>query len=189
MAKNQRYNYFQPIYFEYTKQLTKNIAGWVMPFPNIEQFKSRYGEEEENAPTNSLIGTLRLLLPQIRFIDRKFTVNGQPNPAVFLAYEPIRSEILSLIFNKWVEVWYPESEHQYLKTLCTDSEFNWQSVTSEQLEWWSPAWAIAKKLSEHEYQLGDHEFKLFFAPGWKNNTVDSSFAYFKIGKDTYKFPL
>ena len=167
-----RLNFFQPIYLEYTKALAEDITGWVMPFPNIEQFKSRYGEEQENAPTNSLINTIRLLLPQIRFIDRKFIVNNRPNPAVFLAYEPIDSSILSLIFSKWVEVWYPEVEHQYLRTLCTDNQFNWQSATQEQLEWWSPAWAIGKTLSEQEYQLGDREFKLLFAPGWKNNTVE-----------------
>lgn len=176
MATNQRYNYFQPIYLEYTKALTENIIGWVMPFPNIEQFRSRYGEEQENAPTNSLLDTLRLLLPQIRVIN-KLVVNGQPNPSVFLAYEPIDPRILSLIFSKWVEVWYPESEHQYLKSLCTPNQFNWQPATSEQLEWWSPAWAVAKHLSEYQdgeykYKLGNDEFNLLFAPGRKGNTVE-----------------
>ncbi len=167
-----RLNFFQPIYLEYTKALTEDITGWVMPFPNIEQFRSRYGEEQENAPTNSLINTIRLLLPQIRFINRRFIVNGQPNPAVFLAYKQIAPEALSLLFKKWVEVWYPESEHESLKSLCTPSQFNWQAATPEQLEWWSPAWSVAKHLSEQEYQLGDRQFKLLFAPGWKNNTVE-----------------
>ncbi|MBW4537322.1 MAG: DUF3893 domain-containing protein [Pleurocapsa minor HA4230-MV1] len=176
MAKNQRYNHFQPIYFEYIEALTKDIAGWVMPFPNLKRFKSSYGEEQENAPTNSLLDILRLLLPQIRVIN-KLVVDGQPNPAAFLAYEPIDPKILSLIFSKWVEVWYPELEHQYLKSLCTPNQFEWKSATPEQLEWWSPAWSVAKHLSkyqdgEYRYKLGNNEFNLLFAPGRKGNTVE-----------------
>lgn len=173
--------YFQPIYLEYTKALTKDITGWVMPFPNLEKFKSSYGEEQENAPTNSLIDTLRLLLPQIRVVN-KLTVDGQPNPAAFLAYEPVDTKILSLIFSKWIEVWYPKAEQENLKKLFWDKDkkkreekakdfFNWKEATSEQLELWSPAWAIGKKLSEQKYELGSNKFKLLLAPDRKGNTV------------------
>jgi|GEM_PF-2431963 len=166
-----RYNYLQPIYLEFTNALTEDITGYTMPFPNLEQFKSRYGEAQEKAPTNSLIDTLRLLLPQIRVINN-LTKNGSPNPAAFLANEKIEPKILSLIFRKWVEVWYPESEHESLKSLCSAEQFEWSDATPEALEWWSPAWAIAKQLSEQEYQLGGRDFKLLFAPGRKENTVE-----------------
>lgn len=180
MAKPK--NYFQPIYFEYTEALTKDITGCVMPFTNLEQFQSRYGEEQENAPTNSLIDTLRLLVPQIRVVN-KLTINGQPNPAAFLAYEPVEPRILSLIFRRWIEVWYPESAQEDLKQLFWDEDeeerkekekefFQWQEATSEQLEWWSPAWTIGKKLSEQKYKLGSDTFELLFAPGRKDNTVE-----------------
>ena len=180
MAKEKIY--FQPIYLKYTEALTEGITGWVMPFPNLEQFKRSYGEEQENAPTNSLVDTLRLLLPQIRVVN-KLTIDGQPNPAAFLAYQPVDPKILSLIFNKWIEVWYPEAEQENLKKLFWDKDkknreeqekqfFQWKEATLEQLEWWSPAWAIAKTLSEQEYQLGSDKFKLLFAPGRKGNTVE-----------------
>ena len=180
MAKEKIY--FQPIYLKYTEALTEGITGWVMPFPNLEQFKSSYGEEQENAPTNSLVDTLRLLLPQIRVVN-KLTIDGQPNLAAFLAYEPIDPKILSLIFSKWIEVWYSQAEQENLKKLFWDKDtkkreekekqfFQWQPATPEQLEWWSPAWAIAKTLSEQEYQLGSDKFKLLFAPGRKDNTVE-----------------
>lgn len=169
MAESTRYNYFQPIYFEYTEALTKDITGWVMSFPNLEKFKLHYGEDPENAPTDSLLDVLRLLLPQIRVINT-LTKDGQPNPAAFLAYEPIDAKILSLIFSKWVEVWYPESKHKQLKFLCTPNQFEWKEATQKDLEWWAPAWAIAKILSEQEYKLGDNKFKLLFGPATKNST-------------------
>ena len=170
------YNYFQPIYLEYTKALTQDITGYVMPFPNIEQFNLHYGEEEENAPTNSLLNVLRLLLPQIRVINQ-LIIDGQPNPATFLVSQKIEGKILSLIFNTWIEVCYPESKHKLLKSLCNPEIFNndengWKEATLEQLEWWSPAWAIATPLTKQEYQLGDDKFKLLFAPGRKGNTVE-----------------
>ena len=174
------YNYFQPIYLEYTEALTKDITGYVMQFPDIEQFNLHYGEEEENAPTNSLLNVLRLLLPQIRVINQ-LIIDGQPNPAAFLASEKVEGKILSLIFNAWIEVCYPESKHKLLKSLCTPEVFDnkedkkktgWKKATSEQLEWWSPAWTVATTLTNQEYQLGNDKFKLLFAPGRKGNTVE-----------------
>ncbi|MDJ0845634.1 hypothetical protein [Crocosphaera sp.] len=129
-----RYNYFQPIYFEYDEALIKDITGYVMAFPNLEKFKLHYDEEHKNAPTDSLLDTLRLLFPQIRVINKltrfnKITKEYEPNPAAFLANEPVDTETLSLIFRKWVEVWYPESSHEKVRELCTPEQFQWKDAT------------------------------------------------------------
>lgn len=165
------YNYLQPIYLEYAKGLTEGIVGHVMPFPNLERFKTLYGEPQENAPTNSLLDTIRLLLPQIRVINNLW-VEGKPNPAAFLAYQPIDPEILALIFEKWVEICYPESAHDVLKSLCRAEQFQWTLASSNELEFWAPSWAIALQLSEHEYQLGTNRFKFLFGPGRSGNEVE-----------------
>ncbi|EAZ92491.1 pPIWI_RE module domain-containing protein [Crocosphaera chwakensis] len=172
-----RYNYFQPIYFEYDETLIKDITGYVMAFPNLEKFKLHYEGEHKNAPTDSLLDTLRLLLPQIRVINKltrfnKITKEYESNPEAFLADEPIDPKVLELIFRKWVEVWYPESSHDKVKELCTLEQFEWKKRTPEQLEWWSPAWAMGKLLSEQEYELGDNKVKLLFSPSRKSNTVE-----------------
>lgn len=166
-----RINYFQPIYFDYKKKLIEKIAGYVMPFPHLDKFKLHYGNPEDNAPTQPLLDTLRLLLPQIRVINN-LIVDGQPNPAAFLAYKTVPTDILALIFRRWVEVCYPESEHQALLPLCEDSQFDWSEATPEHLEYWAPSWAIALKLTQHEYQLGDNSFKFLFGPGRSKNTVE-----------------
>lgn len=172
IMEKKHYNYFQPIYFEYDAALIKDITGYVMAFPNLEKFKLHYEEDKKNAPTNSLLNTLRLLLPQIRVINN-LTKNDEPNPSAFLADEPVDPKKLSLIFRKWVEVCYPESKHEKVKSLCTPKQFQWKEATPEQLEWWSPAWAMGKLLSEQEYELGDDKkFKLLFSPSRKSNTVE-----------------
>ncbi|MDJ0661615.1 MAG: DUF3962 domain-containing protein [Crocosphaera sp.] len=172
-----RYNYFQPIYFEYDEALIKDVTGYVMAFHNKEQFDLHYGTREQKAPTDSLLDTLRLLLPQIRVINNltifnKITKEYEPNPVAFLADEKINEETLSWIFRKWVEVWYPESSHEKVKKLCTPEQFQWNKATPEQLKWWSPGWRVAKLLSEQEYELGDNKFKLLFSPSRKGNTVE-----------------
>ncbi|MGK7942600.1 MAG: DUF3962 domain-containing protein, partial [Crocosphaera sp.] len=172
-----RYNYFQPIYFEYDEAFIKNITGYVMAFPNKEQFDLHYGTSEQKAPTDSLLDTLRLLLPQIRVINKltrfnKITKKYELNPAPFLADEPVDTETLSLISRKWVEVWYPESSHEKVKELCTPEQFQWKEATPEQLEWWSPAWRVAKLLSEQAYELGDNKFKLLFSPSSQSNKIE-----------------
>ncbi|BAY41164.1 hypothetical protein NIES2111_55560 [Nostoc sp. NIES-2111] len=164
-------NYFQPIYLEYNEGLVKDIAGYVMPFPNLAKFNASYGKPEENAPTTSLIAIFRLLLPQIRVINA-LTVNNEPNPAAFFAYEPVDPEILSLIFQRWVEVCYPESEHAALKQYYSADQFCWTEATSDHIEFWQPSWAIAWELSKHEYQLGENSFKFLFGPGRSGNTVE-----------------
>ncbi|MEH1938722.1 MAG: DUF3962 domain-containing protein [Nostoc sp.] len=165
-------NYYQPIYLEYNEKLVRDITGFVMPFPNLKKFNTHYGEPEENAPTTSLLNTIRLLLPQIRFIDNKLMVNGEPNPATFLAYEEVDPEILALIFKRWVEVCYPESEHKALKPYCSVDQFHWTEAAPNHLKFWAPSWAIAWELSKHEYQLGENSFKFLFGPGRSGNTVE-----------------
>ena len=164
-------NYLQPIYLNYDEELIEDITGYVMAFPNLEMFNLHYGEPEENAPTTPLLDTIRLLLPQIRVIN-SLTTNGEPNPATFLAYEPVSPEILALIFRRWVEVCYPESQHAALLPLCDASQFHWTGATPEHIEYWAPSWAIALELSRHEYQLGDDSFKFLFGPGRRANTVE-----------------
>ncbi|MBN3868996.1 pPIWI_RE module domain-containing protein [Nostoc sp. JL33] len=164
-------NYYQPIYLEFKEALVRDITGFVMPFPNLKKFNTHYGEPEENAPTTSLLNTIRLLLPQIRVIN-SLTVNGEPNPATFLAYEEVDPEILALIFKRWVEVCYPESEHEALKPYCSVDQFHWTQVAPNHLEFWAPSWAIAWELSKHEYQLGENSFKFLFGPGRSGNTVE-----------------
>ncbi|MFN6463144.1 MAG: pPIWI_RE module domain-containing protein [Nostoc sp. DedVER02] len=164
-------NYFQPIYLEYNQELVSDITGFMMPFPNLKKFNAHYGKPEENAPTTPLLNTIRLLLPQIRVIN-PLVVNGEPNPATFLAYEEVDPEILALIFKRWVEVCYPESEHKALKPYCSADQFHWTALTPNHLEFWAPSWAIAWELSKHEYQMGENSFKFLFGPGRSGNTVE-----------------
>jgi hypothetical protein len=164
-------NYFQPIYLEYNEAVVKDITGYVMPFPNLAKFNASYGKPQENAPTKSLNAVIRLLLPQIRVINA-LMVNDKPNPSAFLAYEQVDPEILSLIFRKWVEVSYPESEQAALEQYCRADQFCWTEATPNHIEFWQPSWAIAWELSKHEYQLGEHSFKFLFGPGRSANTVE-----------------
>ncbi|QSJ16210.1 DUF3893 domain-containing protein [Nostoc sp. UHCC 0702] len=164
-------NYYQPIYLEYNEKLVKDITGFVMLFPNLKKFNTHYGKPEENAPTTPLLNTIRLLLPQIRVIN-SLTVDNEPNPAAFLAYEKVDPEILALIFKIWVEVCYPESEHKVLKPYCSADQFHWTEATPNHIEFWAPSWAIAWELSKHEYQLGENSFKFLFGPGTRGNTVE-----------------
>lgn len=165
------FDYFQPIYLEFNKGLTKDITGFVMPLPNLEAFKTHYDTPEKNAPTDVLLDAIRLLLPQIRVINR-ITLGGQPNPAAFLAYQPVEPEILSLLFRKWVEACYPEPERAAVLPFCESSHFRWTQATADQLEFWAPSWAIALQISEHEYQIGEYKFKFLFAPGRSGNSVE-----------------
>lgn len=165
-------NYLQPIYLNYNKQFIENIAGYVMPFPNLDTFNLLYGKPEENAPTNSLLDTMRLLLPQIRVINNLKSSDGKPNPAAFLAYEPVPSEVLALIFRRWVEVCYPEADLTALLALCEANQFQWTKATPEQLEYWAPSWACAVELTKHEYKVGNDSFKFLFGPGHRTNTVE-----------------
>jgi len=167
-----RLNYFQPVYLDYQEKLIKNITGYVMSFPNLDKFNLHYDGPKKNSPTNSLLDILRLLLPQIRVINKNLMVDGQPNPAAFFADQAIPAEILALIFKKWVEVCYPESEHKALLPLCENSQFHWNKATPEHLEYWAPSWAIALELQKHKYQLGNHSFKFLFGPGSRTNTVE-----------------
>ncbi|MBO1352301.1 MAG: DUF3893 domain-containing protein [Hormoscilla sp. GUM202] len=167
----KRLNYLQPIYVDYNENLIEEIAGYVMPFDNLQEFNLHYGKPEENAPTRPLLDTFRLLLPQIRAINR-LMVDGQPNPAAFLAYEPVPPEFMALIFKIWVEVCYPQSEHEALLPLCSVDQFHWTDATPKHLEYWAPSWAIALKLYQHEYQLGGDSFKFLFGPGRSANTVE-----------------
>lgn len=163
-------NYLQPIYLNYNKELIEDITGCVMAFPNLKVFHLHYGESKDNAPTTPLLDTIRLLLPQVRVINT-LTANGEPNPATFLAYKPVSPEILALIFRRWVEVCYPESQHAALMPLCNANQFHWTDATPEHLEYWAPSWAIALELIRHEYQLGE-SFKFLFGPGYRANMVE-----------------
>jgi hypothetical protein len=165
-------NYLQPIYLNYNKKFIENITGYVMPFPNLDTFNLLYGEHQEKAPTNSLVDTIRLLLPQIRVINNLKLFDGKPNPAAFFAYEPIPPEILALIFRRWVEACYPEADLSVLLPLCEANHFQWTDATPEQLEYWAPSWACALELTKHEYKLGNDSFKFLFGPGHKTNTVE-----------------
>lgn len=165
-----KFNYFQPIYLEFHETLTRDITGFVMPFPNLETFKTHYDTPEKNAPTNVILNSIRLLLPQIRVVNN-LTSYGQPNPAAFLAYQPVDAEILSLLFRKWVEACYSEA-NEALTSACGATHFQWTQATPEQLEFWAPSWAIALKISQHDYQIGDYKFKFLFAPGRSGNAVE-----------------
>ncbi|WP_013323623.1 pPIWI_RE module domain-containing protein [Gloeothece verrucosa] len=169
--KNVNLNYLQPIYLDYTESLTENISGYIMPFPNIERFNQHYGKPHENARTSVLEDIMRLLLPQIRVINKP-TVNRQPNPAAFLAYTPVDPQILALLFKIWVEVCYPASQHTALMPFCQADQFHWLPATAEDLKFWAPSWVIAVELTKHEYQIGDYHFKLLFGPGRQKNTVE-----------------
>ena len=166
-----RFNYYQPIRLDYSSDLTDGVNGYIMEFPNLEKFNLHYGEPEENAPTNSLLDTIRLLLPQIRVIN-SLRVDGNPNPAAFLAYEKIEPKILQLIFQVWVQVCYPESEHEALKPFYDSSQFCWESATSQDLKYWAPSWAVAYELSQYKYEWGGHELDFLFGPGRAGNVVE-----------------
>ncbi|MEM9807501.1 MAG: DUF3962 domain-containing protein, partial [Cyanobacteria bacterium P01_D01_bin.56] len=162
-----RYNYYQPMVFSYDSALTEGITGYVMPFPNIEVFNAYYGEVEENAPTGALIDTLRLLSPQFRSIRRDLT-----KPAAFLAYEKVDPAILSLIFQRWVEVCYPAEVATALAPYYAPDQFVWSEATPNDINFWAPAWAFAWKLTEHEYELGHQRFRFLIGPRNSGNSVE-----------------
>lgn len=119
-----KYKYFQPLSLEYTDTLTEGITGYTMPLPNLEKFEAHYDEPKKRAPTTPLLGTLRLLLPQLRAINRlRIGKDQKPNPQAFLASKLIEPEALALIFRKWVEVCYPESAHAALMPYCRPEQF------------------------------------------------------------------
>ena len=164
-SSSPRYNHYQPIAFDYSPELTQNVIGYVMPFPNLEQFNLHYGEEEQNAPTRALSATLQLLLPQIRCIQI-----DPSRPWAFLAYEEVDPEILSLIFQRWTRTCYPAEAVRILEPLCTADQFVWRATTTEDLAYWKPAWAFASELMQHEYELNEESFKFLLGPNRYSGT-------------------